>query len=84
MPKISVIGLGRSISGLLKYLEKLAGELSLSIQLLDVDLSVLNNWERIYPQFVCKRIDNLEKDALKSVLGDSYIVVSILPAALHI
>ena len=84
MRKILIIGAGRSSSSLIKYLQDKSEEENFNITIADVSLELAQ--ERVQNHKNCKAIalNILNETERKSLIHEATIVISMLPAHLHI
>jgi saccharopine dehydrogenase-like NADP-dependent oxidoreductase len=84
MKKILIFGAGRSSSSLIKYLLDLVDSENWFITVLDSDLQSAKNKVGNHPKSACYAIDASDRDVRMKFIKDTDIVISMLPAFLHI
>jgi saccharopine dehydrogenase-like NADP-dependent oxidoreductase len=84
MKKIVIFGSGRSSSSLIKYLLELANSENWFITVLDSDLKSAQNKVGNHPKSACHAIDASDQGVRMKFIKDADIVISMLPAFLHI
>lgn len=84
MKKILIIGAGRSATTLINYLLKQASIYDWSIVLVDANLEAAQNKIGDHPNATAERLDILNEENRHKFIKEADLVVSMLPAFLHI
>jgi len=84
MKNILIFGAGRSSSSLIKYLLDLSQVENWFITVLDADLKTAESKVGSHPNAACFSIDAFEKKERINYIKDADLVISMLPAFLHI
>jgi saccharopine dehydrogenase-like NADP-dependent oxidoreductase len=84
MRKILIIGAGRSSSSLIKYLLEKSAEEKLHITVADVSIEFANNKIKNYPNATAMVLDVTNDLARKEAVQNADIVISMLPAHMHV
>jgi saccharopine dehydrogenase-like NADP-dependent oxidoreductase len=82
MKRILIIGAGMSSTYLIKYLEEKAQKYGWELTVADIDVNVVR--EKICPATLVTELNVLNDTQRESIIKKSDIVVSMLPADLHI
>lgn len=81
--KILIIGAGRSASSLIKYLLDKSDKENLEVIIADISLENANKLAKNHPNSTTITLDIFNEEQRKSEIQKSDIVVSMLPASLH-
>lgn len=84
MKRILIIGAGRSSSALINYVLNKAIEFDWQVTVADADLNAAEAKINGHPKGQAARLDVLNVDVRRALVGQADIVVSLLPAHLHI
>jgi saccharopine dehydrogenase-like NADP-dependent oxidoreductase len=84
MKKILVFGAGRSSSNLIKYLLEQSEKYQWKIIVNDIDIKLIEDKTKNHPNSISSTINIKNTDELDVLISDVDIVVSMLPASLHI
>ena len=84
MRKILIIGAGRSSSSLIKYLLEKSAEEKLHITVADVSVEFANNKIKGHPNAAAIALDVTNNTARKKAVQNADIVISMLPAHMHV
>jgi saccharopine dehydrogenase-like NADP-dependent oxidoreductase len=84
MRKILVIGAGRSSSSLITYLLNKSAVENLHITVADVSLTLAKNKVQNHKNGTAISLDIFNENERKNIIKNSHIVVSMLPARLHL
>ncbi len=84
MKEILVIGAGRSASALIKYLLGEAEKYDWLVKVVDIDVNQAKQKIGGHPHGVADTLDVSDEEQRKQFVRESDIVVSLLPASLHI
>ena len=84
MRKILIFGSGRSSSSLIKYLLEISNEENWFLTVLDADLESAQNKIGDHPNAACFSIDASDQNIRLKYIKEANIVISMLPAFLHI
>lgn len=84
MKRILIIGAGRSSSALINYVLNKSTELDWQVTVADANLSAAEAKTHGHPRGKATQLDVLNVEERRKLVGDADIVVSLLPAHLHI
>ena len=84
MRNILIIGAGRSASSLIQYLLKKSDEENLHLTIGDLSLELANRKTGNHPNATAIALDIFDENQRKSEIAKADIVISMLPAHLHI
>ncbi|MFK7900906.1 MAG: saccharopine dehydrogenase NADP-binding domain-containing protein, partial [Cyclobacteriaceae bacterium] len=84
MKNVLVIGAGRSATFLLQYLNKAASKIDFTILLADHNQTLAEDKARELEHVTPIQVDTSSQENLLSVIEEVDVVVSMLPATMHI
>lgn len=82
--EILVVGAGRSASSLIKYLLEKSTEENLHLTICDLSLELAEKKAMGHPNATAKKFDLFDREQRQELVQNADIVISMLPAALHI
>ncbi|WP_226388680.1 saccharopine dehydrogenase C-terminal domain-containing protein [Penaeicola halotolerans] len=84
MKQVLILGAGKSSSDLIAYLLDYAKNKSVKLIIADADLAVAQRHVGIHPMAEARRLDAGDDSARKALIQEVDIVISMLPAFMHI
>lgn len=84
MRNILIIGAGRSASSLIEYLLNQSEKENLFLTIGDINPEAARKLIQEHPRVSIIKLDILEKEQLKEAISNSNLVISMLPASMHI
>lgn len=84
MRSILIIGAGRSASSLIKYLQDKSEQEQLHLTIADISLELAQQKTKNHPRTSAIALDIIDENQRKNAIQNAAIVISMLPAQLHI
>ncbi|MFI2741333.1 saccharopine dehydrogenase family protein [Zhouia sp. PK063] len=84
MREILIIGGGKSVTYIIKYLSENAQKEQLSIMVADKDITYIQNATKTLPHIKYAQLDIFNQELLVKYINKASIIISMLPATLHI
>lgn len=84
MHTILVIGAGKSTAALLKYLSEKSNQENFNITIADKSIGMAQRFEAEFKNTIALELDIFNKEERQKAIKNATIVVSMLPASLHI